>query len=140
MTHPENQVCFDCNGPKAHYVVADYGIFVCEACSESHAMISTTKGKSILTEEHVWTEDEMLALQLGGNARAKLYFERAFLPTKAVGRGAIKQKYVGQAAEEYKTKLQYDCRLAFKRYEDKCKGKNERGKRKKKRKRRVKVV
>jgi ADP-ribosylation factor GTPase-activating protein 2/3 len=52
-----------------------------------------------------WKEKDLKAMEMGGNAAAMLFFNRAGLNTQGSGQGAIRAKYESAAAEQYRTQL-----------------------------------
>lgn len=123
-TIPANQVCFDCPATRptwasvtygtysmeaiylrivqSHFDVLYPGVFLCLDCSATHrAMgVHTTFVRSVDLDE--WTQRQIDAMKLGGNANANAYFRKHGLTD---GFTKIEKKYKSKAAQSYRTVL-----------------------------------
>jgi hypothetical protein len=127
-----NDCCFDCGVKlenKWHSI--NFGVILCIKCAQSHK----TLGFKILSifplDLNEWKENEVLSLELGGNANAKEYFEKnnfttklnEYLSSSMLNLSALmyfREKYVSGLGLGWKQEITARLRRAVAEKEDKA--------------------
>ncbi|KAI4377865.1 hypothetical protein MLD38_015430 [Melastoma candidum] len=76
---PENRRCINCNGLGPQYVCTSFNTFICQICSGIHREF-THRVKSISMAK--FSQDEVNALQAGGNEKARMIFFKEYDPQR----------------------------------------------------------
>ncbi|KAI4379910.1 hypothetical protein MLD38_006148 [Melastoma candidum] len=76
---PENRRCINCNALGPQYVCTTFSTFVCQICSGIHREF-THRVKSISMAK--FSQDEVNALQAGGNEKARMIFFKEYDPQR----------------------------------------------------------
>ena len=102
-----NKVCFDCPAKNPTWASATYGVFICLDCSGQHRSLGSHVSFVRSADMDSWLPEHLLAMKLGGNAKAKKFF-------KEHGWGSdetdIVAKYGSRAAKLYHKKLYRDIK------------------------------
>jgi len=98
----DNKVCFECNHPVDQWVSVTNGIFLCDSCVAQHKVLNENVSVTKHIENDSWTEEELLMMKFGGNAKLKAFFEDYSI--ERVG-GSLGFKYCTKAGYYYRRQL-----------------------------------
>ena len=108
----ECKKCFECGYPNPQWCDINHGIFVCLECSGVHRGLGTHLSfvrSSTMDGWTNWKPEKLRQMQVGGNRRARLYFE-----SKGVPKAPIRARYEHEGALRYMSKLEADAQgVAF---------------------------
>ncbi|KAJ8602940.1 hypothetical protein CTAYLR_001520 [Chrysophaeum taylorii] len=107
---PDNRVCFDCPQKKPMWASSTFGVFICLDCAGGQRRLGThlTFVRSVDMDE--WTPEQLEAMKLGGNKRARLYFRDNGVMDLHQRQDL---KYSSSTAKTYRTKLQREVQASL---------------------------
>lgn len=108
---PDNKSCFDCPARSAPWASQTYGVFVCLDCSGIHRSLGTHISFIRSTTMDSWKDIELKKMLVGGNGKAKSFFERHGCPPCQTDdlHEFISAKYACRAAKLYKDKIEAEA-------------------------------
>lgn len=104
---PECKQCFECGAPSPQWCDVNHGIFVCLECSGVHRSLGTHLSfvrSSTMDTWASWRPEKLRQMQVGGNRRARLYFE-----ANAVPKMPVKARYESLGALRYTSLLEAEA-------------------------------
>ncbi|KAJ4454784.1 putative adp-ribosylation factor gtpase-activating protein agd8 [Paratrimastix pyriformis] len=70
-----NLICFDCKKKSTYWATVTYGVFICFECSGKHRHLSVNSSFVRSCDLDEWTPVQLKAMELGGNKRARIFFQ-----------------------------------------------------------------
>lgn len=103
----ECKQCFECAAPNPQWCDISHGIFLCLECSGVHRSLGVHLSfvRSCTMDNWTsWRPEKLRQMQLGGNRRARLYFQSHSVPT-----APIKARYESEGALKYASMLEAEA-------------------------------
>eukprot|EP00758_Cryptobia_borreli_P004745 Tbor_TRINITY_DN4556_c0_g2::TRINITY_DN4556_c0_g2_i1::g.15860::m.15860/K12493/ARFGAP2_3; ADP-ribosylation factor GTPase-activating protein 2/3 len=104
---PENKKCFECGYPHPLWCDVSHGTFICIECSGAHRGLGvhlTFVRSSTIDDWTNWRPEKLKQMEIGGNRRARLFFETHQVPEKP-----LQERYQHDAALMYTSKLEAEA-------------------------------
>jgi len=108
----ENKTCFDCNAKNPTWASVTYGIFICFDCAAHHRNLGVHLSFVRSTSLDEWKKNEIKLMEVGGNKRAREFFQQHGGIT--AGKFAD-TTYSSRVAELYRNKLRSEVEVTQKK-------------------------
>ena len=99
-----NNICFDCEKEKTHYISINYGIFICKSCAEYHFLFLKDKSHILKKDLKSLSQKELKYLYYGGNRKLKDFMKNKYPLLINLTRHQI---YNTVGLDYYRKKLRY---------------------------------
>lgn len=104
---PECKMCFECKAANPLWCDVLHGTFICLDCSGIHRSLGVHLSfvrSSTMDSWSDWKPEKLRQMQIGGNRRARLYFEKYNVPTSP-----LKERYLSIPALRYAAMLEAEA-------------------------------
>lgn len=105
IADPENKKCFECGYPNPMWCDISHGVFICLNCSGKHRGLGVHLvfvRSATIDDWTSWQPEKLRQMEIGGNKRARLFFERNGVPPSGdCSKPALQARYEHNAALMY---------------------------------------